>query len=215
MPWNHCPPSRGTRIVEQVEPKARLRLRLEIKLSLQRPDAIRCCQAHRQSPLLNCFESTPEVRALPSAGVTQLRWYYGPVRHPPEPPPCDDVEVATLVHDGSPPITRLTFPTCRAHYPDGPEQVRLSVASLLHLGLPRNSGGSASMTSLSRPAQALLALRPAGLLNRPRRPLSRGFDQTGYPERPLVSYQGLPTTPRMDPSSTGEPRRWGALNNPG
>jgi transposase len=40
------------------------------------------------------------------------------------------------------------------------------------LGLPRYSGGSASMTSLSRPAQALLTLRPAGLLNRPRRPLS-------------------------------------------
>jgi hypothetical protein len=45
--------------------------------------------------------------------------------------------------------------------------VRLSVASLLHLGLPRNSGGSASMTSLSRPAQASLKLRPAGLLVRP------------------------------------------------
>ena len=55
--------------------------------------------------------------------------------------------------------------------------------------LPRNSGGSASTTSLSRPAQASLALRPAGLLNRPRRPLSRGFDPSGRPGRPLVSYQ--------------------------
>src|SRR6185437_15743874 len=32
-------------------------------------------------------------------------------------------------------------------------------------------------------------LRPAGLLNRPRRPLSRGFDQASCPARPLVSYQ--------------------------
>src|SRR5439155_13117807 len=37
------------------------------------------------------------------------------------------------------------------------------------------AGGSASASSLSRPAQALPTLRPAGLLDRPRRPLSRGF----------------------------------------
>jgi hypothetical protein len=71
------------------------------------------------------------------------------------------------------------------------------------------------MTSLSRPTQALLALRPAGLLNRPRRPLSRGFDPAGCPTEPLVSYEVLPTTSWVDPSSTGEPRRWGALRNPG
>lgn len=65
------------------------------------------------------------------------------------------------------PITRLTLPTCHAHYPDRPERVRLSVASPLLSGLPRISGGSASMTSLSRPAQASRALRPAGLLDRP------------------------------------------------
>ncbi len=56
-------------------------------------------------------------------------------------------------------------------------------------GLPRQSGGSASTTSLSRPAQASLALRPAGSLDRPRRPLSRGFETTSYPTAPLVSYQ--------------------------
>jgi len=199
-------------VVEQVEPAARLRLRLEIQLPLQRPDVIRCCQAHRQSPILSYFESTPEVRALPSTGVTRPQQYYDPVRNPPEPPSYDDVEAATLAHDGSPPITRLTLPTCRAHYPDGPERVHLLVATPSHAGLPRNSGGSASMTSLSRPAQASYTLRPVGLLNRPRRPLSRGFGQAGYPTKPLVSYQALPTTAWMDPSSTGEPRRWGALN---
>src|SRR4051794_34401714 len=56
-------------------------------------------------------------------------------------------------------------------------------------GLPRNSGGSASATSLARPAQASLTLRPVGLLNRPRRPLSRGFGPVGCPSEPLVSYQ--------------------------
>lgn len=152
----------------RVEPEVRLRLRLEIELPLKRPDLIGCCQAHHQSPILGSFESVPEVRVLPSAGITQPRQYYDPVRHPPGPPSCDDVEAATLARDGSPPITRFTLPTCRAHYPDGPERVRLSVATPSHLGLPRYSGGSASTTSLSRPAQALLTLRPAGLLNRPK-----------------------------------------------
>src|SRR4051794_25136780 len=124
----------------------------------------------------------------------------------------DDVGGATSVPRGPPPITRLTLPTCRAHYPDGPERVRLSVASPLHPGLPRISGGSASMTSLSRPAQASRALRPAGLLDRPKRPLSRGFSPPGCPDKPLVSYQVLPTTSWVDPPSTGEPRRWGALS---
>jgi hypothetical protein len=51
------------------------------------------------------------------------------------------------------------------------------------------AGGSASALSLSRPAQASLALRPAGLLSRPRRPLSRGSSPSSYPAKPLVSYQ--------------------------
>ncbi len=47
-----------------------------------------------------------------------------------------------------------------------------------------------------------------------RRPLHE-LGPPGYPAKPLVSYQGLPTTPWVVPSSTGEPRRWGALSNPG
>jgi hypothetical protein len=69
-------------VVEQIEPVVRLRLRLEIELPLKRPDFIRCCQAHHQSPILGSFESAPEVRVLPSAGVTQPRQYYDPVRRP-------------------------------------------------------------------------------------------------------------------------------------
>ena len=115
------------------------------------------------------------------------------------------VEAVTLAQDGSPPITRITFPTCRAQYPGGPN--RCPRRLLPHLrGLPRISGGSASTSSLSRPAQALLTLRPAGLLNpllchstcsrarnlgqrRPRRPLSRGFDEASCPAAPLVSFR--------------------------
>ena len=55
--------------------------------------------------------------------------------------------------------------------------------------LPQMAGGSASALSLSRPAQASLTLRPVGLLNRLKWPLSRGSSPSGYPAEPLVSYQ--------------------------
>jgi len=99
-----------------------------------------------------------------------------------------DVEVATLTHDGSPPITRITFPTCRAHYPGGTNGClrRLLPRSR---SLPQMAGGSASALSLSRPSQALLTLRPTGSLSRLKRPLSRGSSPSGYPAEPLVSYQ--------------------------
>src|SRR5665811_884592 len=99
-----------------------------------------------------------------------------------------DVEAATLARDGSPPITRITFPTCRAHYPGGSSgcACRLLPRSC---SLPQMAGGSASALSLSRPAQASLTLRPAGLLSRLKRPLSRGSSPAGYPAEPLVSYQ--------------------------
>ena len=146
---------------------------------------------------LASFESTPEVRALPSTGVTRLQRYYGPVRLPPEPPPYGDVEAATLARDGSPPITRITLPTCRAHYPGGSNGCmrRLLPRSL---GLPRYSGGSASTSSLSRPAQASLALRPAGSLNRPRRPLSRGFGPAELPKRTARQLPDQSTTLWVD-----------------
>ena len=55
--------------------------------------------------------------------------------------------------------------------------------------LPQMAGGSASALSLSRPAQALLTLRPTRSLSHPRRPLSRGSSPASYPAKPLVSYQ--------------------------
>ena len=32
--------------------------------------------------VVKCFQRVPEVRPLPSAGITPLRRYYGPIRHP-------------------------------------------------------------------------------------------------------------------------------------
>jgi hypothetical protein len=71
---------------------ARSFLRLATQLSLKDPDHSRCLQAHRANHRhLAFFESTPEVRALCSAGITRPQRSYDPVRLPPWPPP-----VATL-----------------------------------------------------------------------------------------------------------------------
>ena len=175
-------------VVEQVEAEGRLRLRLAIQLSLKGPDLFRCCEAHRQSP------SPPHLRKRTRSQGPLLRRHYPastllrPCPIPAMAAVCRDVEAATLVRDGSPPITRTTFPTCRAHYPGGSSGCACRLlprsCSLLQL-----AGESASALSLSRPAQASLTLRPAGSLSRLKRPLSRGFSPSGYPAEPLVSYQ--------------------------
>jgi hypothetical protein len=89
---------------------------------------------------------------------------------------------------GLPRLPEPLFPTCRAYYPGGSSgcSCRLLPRSC---SLPQMAGGSASALSLSRPAQASLALQPAGSLSRPRRPLSRGSGPAGHPAEPLASYQ--------------------------
>src|ERR1039457_2763724 len=69
-------------VIEQVEAAVRLLLRFLIQLSLKHPDLNWCFQTHRQSPLLSFFESTSEVRALSSTGITRLPRSYGPLRLP-------------------------------------------------------------------------------------------------------------------------------------
>ena len=175
-------------VVEHVEAEGRLRLRLAIELSLKGPDLLRCCQAHRQSP------SPRHLRKRTRSQGPLLRRHYPAstlVRPCPTPAMAAalrDVEAATLALDGSPPITRTTFPTCRAHYPGGSSGCACRLLPR-PCSLPQMAGGSASALSLSRPAQASLTLRPAGSLSRPRRPLSRGSDPASYPTKPLVSYR--------------------------
>ncbi len=74
------------RLVSRDDTVARLNLRLAAELSLKPPDAFRCCQAHRQSPILVFVKSAPEVRALSSASITRPHRSYDPVRLPPGPP---------------------------------------------------------------------------------------------------------------------------------
>ena len=166
-------------------------------------------QAHRQSPRPRHLRKRTR-----SQGPFLSQHYPASAVIRPRPTPAmaaafRDVEAATLALGGSPPITRTTFPTCRAHYPGG--LCGCMRRLLPHAcSLPHMTGGSASALSLSRPAQASLTLRPIGSLSRPRRPLSRGSSPAGHPAKPLVSYSDSSTSIRVEPSSTRETRQQGA-----
>src|SRR5882724_3053444 len=121
--------------------------------------------AHRQSPrprhLRKHTRSQGPLLRRHYPASTLLR----PCQTPAMTVACRDVEAATLARDGSPPITRTTFPTCHAHYPGGSSgcACRLLPRSC---SLPQMAGGSASELSLSRPARASLTLPPVGSLSR-------------------------------------------------
>ena len=190
-------------VVEHVEAVSRLVLRLAIQLDLKFPYLTRCCQTHRQSPLLPSFTSTPEVRALSSAGITRPHRSYGPLRLPDWPPPF----LATF-GAATPSQSRASL-TDPDHLPCMPCSIprwtgsgaRWLASCAFPRGflpcpccLPRYRGGSASTSLLSRPAQASHALRPAELLTHHTWALSRGFALASFPARTLASYQVQPTT---------------------
>src|SRR5208337_5119305 len=200
-------------VVEDIEAVSGLRLRLTIQLSLKAPDPRRCLQAFANHLHLAIFESAPEGRVLSSAGIARPQRSYDPVRLPPVPPPESDVEAATLAPNGSPPITRTTFPTCRAHYPGGSSGCACRLLPRSR-GLPQMAGGSASALSLSRPAQALLALRPAGSLSRPRATFVTRLQPMRLPAQAARQLPDQSTTLRVDSSSTDDSRLRGALPIP-
>ena len=169
----------------------------------------RCCRLIVNHRSVSSFTSTPEARALPSAGIPRPQRSYGPLRLPGWPSSCDDVEGATFAIPGSPPITQITFPACRAHYPGGSNRC-LSVSSLSARPSPVN--GRVGIHNFTFEAFSSFTRVTACWVARPpkRRTLSRGFDPASYLTKPLGSYHVLPTTTRMDPPSIGDLRRWGA-----
>ena len=124
--------------------------------------------------------------------------------------PRSDVEAATLAPNGSPPITRIIFPTCRAHYPGGSSgcACRLLPRSC---SLPQMAGGSASALSLSRPAQASLTLRPIGSLSRPEATFVTRLQPMRLPAQAARQLPDQSTTIRVESSSTDDSRPRGAL----
>jgi hypothetical protein len=150
-------------------------------------------------------------------GIARHQRSYGPLRLPVLAIILGDgVGGGTSTRSGSPPYCpdRLPGMLCSL-----PRRLRSGahVGSFLALrGLPRNSGGSASATSLSRPARASHELRPARLLTHQKWAWLRGFDPTGCSlgtsGKIARQLPCQPMTTWVAPSSTGDPRRWVALN---
>jgi hypothetical protein len=124
--------------------------------------------------------------------------------------PINDVGGATSTSAGSPPITQITFLTCRAQYPGGPNRC-VSVSSLFARPSPVNRRVGIhdftfeACSSFTRVTACKIARPPKGGL------LFRGSGPASYPTKPLGSYHVSPTTTWVDPPSTGDLRRWGAL----
>src|SRR4051812_35959345 len=126
---------------------------------------------------------------------------------------CDG-GAASSGRDGSPPITRITLPTCRANYPGGSRRVPVSIASPLTRPspFPRRVGirnftfetcsGFTRVTArwIAQPPKAAFVtrLRPGQL-----------------PDQAARQLPELSTTLRVESSSTGVTRRRGALGMTG
>src|SRR3954467_12916785 len=124
------------------------------------------------------------------------------------------VGAASPSRDGSPPMTRITLPTCRAPYPGGSRRVHVSIASPLTRPSPfprrvgiriftfEASSGFTRVTArwIAQPPKAAFVtrLRPGQLPGQAARQLP---DQS--------------TTLWVEPSSTGDTRRRGAPGNLG
>ena len=148
--------------------------------------------------VLCSFPSTPEVRALPSTGITRLRRYLCP-----SPTPRWSAVLADAVrrsrprdHPGPPLLTQTTFLACCAHYPGGPIRAAGYRYDALprrvlpdRLSLPRFSAGSAPHWAF----RGLLELYTRyGLPSRSPTflwTLSRGSDPASFPTEPLASYR--------------------------
>src|SRR4249919_829185 len=104
-----------------------------------------------------------ELRPLPSAGVTRLPRYYGPLRHPTRPglslASCQLIPTA-ITAGASRVASGLLCVHAVAITPAGSMEPVRSSLSIVG-GLPREKVGSAPATVFSGPAQRSLTLRPA------------------------------------------------------
>ena len=87
-------------------------------------------QALRQSPILGSSKAHQKSGSFPPPALPGLNSRMALSDSRPTRRLCD-VGAATLIRDGSPPMTRTTLPTCRAQYPGGSRRVPVSIASPL------------------------------------------------------------------------------------
>ncbi len=155
----------------------------------------------------------PEVRVLPSPGITRLLRYCDPLRVPSGPPSLARPLEPISTRLGVPPFAQIPLPTCRAHYPGGPEPVRVSVASrpvqpspfLRRVGVHDFTFEACS--GFTRVTACWVAQPPeVAFVTRLR------LDP--LPNQAACQLPDLPTTICVGLPPTGDLRSWGALHIP-
>src|SRR3954465_6564668 len=129
---------------------------------------------------------------------------------PVRPAALRDVGVASPSQDGSPPMTRITLPTCRAPYPGGSRRVPVSIASPLTRPSPFPRRGGIriftfeAFSGFTRATARWIAQPPkAAFVTR--------LQPSQLPDQTARQLPDQSTTLWVEPSSTGDPRRRGAL----
>src|SRR3979411_2360389 len=200
-------------VVEQVEAEGRLRLRLTVQLSLKGPDRCRCCQAHRQSPSPHHLRKRTR-----SQGPLLRRHYPASTLLRPCPTPVmtisrRNVEAATLARDGSPPITRTTFPTCRAHYPGGSSGCAVSIASPLTRPSPNGRRVGIRIVTFEA-CSGFTHVTARRIAQPPKATFVTRLQPFRFPGRAARQLPDQSTTLWVESSSTSDPRLRGALPTP-
>ena len=164
-----------------------------------------------------------ELRPLPSTGVTRLRRYYGPVRHPGRP----GLSLAgvrlrvTRPHRSGFPVLRwisvyrhAVVITPVARWVGSLVRRVFQPSPLLAsgCGLPRVIAGSASTLVVSRPARRSLALRPACSPSRLNDAFSRRLRRLRYLHRRSDSYRLERPSCRVGLAPTEDPDLFTAHN---
>src|SRR5262245_32789434 len=158
------------------------------------------------------FESTPEVRVLPSAGIIRLQRSYDPVRLPPMPPP-----VATLRR--YPRIKRIS-PDYSDHPSDVPcplprriERLLMSITSPLTRPSPNGRRVGIRIVTFEA-CSGFTRVTARRIAQLPKATFVTRLQPLRLPARAARQLPDQSTTLRVESSSTGNPRLRGALPKP-
>ena len=150
-------------------------------------DHIRCCIGTGPITRSQILREHPEVRALPSTGVTRLHRYYGPLRRPNGPPVFPPTLESPPSVPGLPQLPRPpyvhavpTTPADRTGARVGCFPARAAFPAIVAGRRPRLHFRGLLMIHSRYGLHACSLAFPRGL--------SRGFNMIGYPFTLLVSY---------------------------